>query len=105
MERSREIGILKSLGWSNTRLTNQIILSSIIQVLAGVIFGIIIGFSIILILNNNQIRLFNMMEFNFRLSIIPLLFGLSLTGGLIAGIPSIIKLYRTKAGDMINNFL
>jgi putative ABC transport system permease protein len=105
MERSREIGILKSLGWSNTRLTNQIILSSLIQALTGVVVGIIIGFSIIMLLNNNQIRLFNMMEFNFRLRIIPVLFGISIAGGLIAGIPSIIKLHRTKAGDLINNFM
>jgi putative ABC transport system permease protein len=105
MERSREIGILKSLGWSNTRLTNQIILSSLIQALAGVVIGILAGFFIIILLNNKQISLFNMMEFNFRLRIIPLLIGLSITGGFIAGIPSIIKIYKTKAGDLINNFM
>jgi putative ABC transport system permease protein len=105
MERSREIGILKSLGWSNTRLTNQIILSSLIQALAGVVIGILAGFFIIILLNNKQISLLNMMEFNFRLRIIPLLIGLSITGGFIAGIPSIIKIYKTKAGDLINNFM
>jgi putative ABC transport system permease protein len=105
MERSREIGILKSLGWSNTRLSNQIILISLIQALIGVVLGILIGFLIILLINSNQIRLFNMMEFNFRIRIIPVLIALSLTGGLIAGILPIIKLRRTKAGDMINNYM
>jgi putative ABC transport system permease protein len=105
MERSREIGILKSLGWSNTRLCNQIILLSLIQALTGVIAGIIIGFFIILLLNSNQIMLFNMMEFNFRIRVIPVLIAISLAGGLIAGILPIIKLYRTKAGDMINNYM
>ena len=105
MERSREIGILKSLGWSNTRLGNQIILLSLIQALTGVIAGILIGLLIILLLNSNQITLFNVMEFNFRIRVSPVLIAISLTGGLIAGIPPIIKLHRTKAGDMINNYM
>jgi putative ABC transport system permease protein len=105
MERSREIGILKSLGWSNTRLSNQIIITSFIQALTGVIAGILIGFLIILLLNSNQITLFNMMEFNFRISVIPVVIAISLAGGLIAGILPIIKLHRTKAGDMINNYM
>jgi putative ABC transport system permease protein len=105
MERSMEIGILKSLGWSNTRLSNQIILLSLIQALIGVIIGILIGLLIILLMNSNQIKLFNMVEFNFRIRIIPVLIALSLTGGLIAGIFPIIKLCRTKAGDMINNYM
>ena len=105
LERSREIGILKSLGWSNTRLSNQIIFSSLIQAFIGVITGIFLGFLIILLLNSNQIRLFNLVEFNFRIRIIPVLIVLTLTGGLIAGIFPIIKLSRSKAGDMINNFM
>lgn len=104
MERSREIGILKSLGWSNTRLCNQIILLSLIQALIGVIAGIVIGLLIILLLNNNQITLFNMLEFDFRIRIIPLLIVLSLAGALIACIFPVVKLYSTKAGDLINNF-
>ena len=105
VERSREIGILKSLGWSNTRLSNQIILLSLIQALTGVIAGILTGLLIILLLNSNQITLFNMMEFNFRIRVIPALIALSLSGGLIAGILPIIKLNRTNAGDMINNYM
>jgi putative ABC transport system permease protein len=105
MERSREIGILKSLGWSNTRLSNQIIMISLIQALIGVIAGIFIGLLIIFLMNSNQIKLFNLVEFNFRIRIIPVLITLSLTGGLLAGILPIIKLYRTKAGDLINKYM
>jgi putative ABC transport system permease protein len=105
IERSREIGILKSLGWSNTRLSNQIILLSLIQAFTGVIVGILTGLIIILLLNSNQITLFNTMEFNFRIRLIPLLIAISLAGGLVAGILPILKLYRTKAGDMINNYM
>lgn len=56
-------------------------------------------------MSSNQIRIFNLMEFNFRVGIIPILIALSLTGGLIASILPIIKLYHTKAGDMINNYM
>jgi putative ABC transport system permease protein len=105
MERSREIGILKSLGWSNTRLSNQIIFLSLIQAFIGVIIGVFLGLLIILLLNSNQISMFNLLEFNLRIRIIPVLIVLSLTGGLIACILPIIKLYRTKAGDMINNYM
>jgi len=105
MERSREIGILKSLGWSNSRLSNQIIFISLIQAFTGVIIGILIGYILILVMNSNQIRLFNLAEFNFRIRVIPLLIILSIAGGLIAAIFPITKLYRTKAGDLINNYM
>jgi putative ABC transport system permease protein len=105
LERSREIGILKSLGWSNSRLGNQIIFISLIQAFIGVIIGILIGYILILMMNSNQIRLFNLVEFNFRIRVIPLLIILSIAGGLIATIFPITKLYRTKAGDLINNYM
>ncbi|MDP3024308.1 MAG: FtsX-like permease family protein [candidate division Zixibacteria bacterium] len=105
MERSREIGILKSLGWSNSKLSSQILFNSLIQSLTGVSVGILLGVLIILLMNIYQIRLFNLMEFNFQFNSIPVLIILSLIGGIIASLFPIIKLYRTKAGDMINNYL
>jgi putative ABC transport system permease protein len=105
MERFREIGILKSLGWSNARLSIQIITISVIQAIAGASAGILIGFLIIQFLSVYQIRLLNQLEFHIQTARIVLLIVLSLTGGLIAGIFPIIKLYRTKAGDMIINYM
>ena len=105
MERSREIGILKSMGWSNTRLSNQIIFSSVIQSLIGVSTAILFGGLIITFMNNNNVHPFSIMEFHFRFGSIPILIGLSLAGALIAVIFPIIKLHLTKAGDMINNYL
>jgi hypothetical protein len=52
-----------------------------------------------------QIRLFNQLEFHLQTSGIVLLIVLSLTGGLLAGIFPIIKLYRTRAGEMIINYM
>jgi len=105
MERSREIGILKSLGWSDFRLSRQILLTSLIQSLIGVTIGCLLGVLIILLMNSNNIRLFDLVKFQFQFSSIPALIILSLTGGIIASIFPMIKLYRTKAGDMINNYL
>ncbi|MGA2405908.1 MAG: ABC transporter permease [Bacteroidales bacterium] len=105
MERSREIGILKSLGWSDFRLSIQILFASLIQSLIGVTVGCLLGALIILLMNRNNIRLFDLVKFQFQFNSIPALLILSLTGGIIASIFPIIKLYRTSAGDMINNYL
>ena len=105
MERFREIGILKSLGWSNSELGSQIILISAFQSLTGALAGIVTGWLLILLMNSWEIKLFNDMEFQFQAAGIPMLLLLSLAGGFIAGIFPIIKLYRTKAGEMINNFM
>ena len=105
IERYREIGILKSLGWSNYKLGRQILNISMIQALIGVTIGVLSGFVIILIMNSYEVRIFGVMDLQFQFTSIPLLFGLSIAGGLLAVIFPIIKLYRTKAGEMINSFL
>jgi putative ABC transport system permease protein len=105
MERFREIGILKSLGWSNSKLSIQILFISVIQAILGASSGIIIGLLLIKFLSVYQIRLFNQLEFHLQTARIALLIVLSLTGGLLAGIFPIIKLYRTRAGNMINNYI
>jgi putative ABC transport system permease protein len=105
MERFREVGILKSLGWSNFRLSRQILLISFFQSLAGAALGVLIGIVLIGILNNYDVKLFSTMAFHFQSGTIPVLILLPLAGGLIAAIFPVIKLYRTKAGDMINNYL
>jgi ABC-type lipoprotein release transport system permease subunit len=105
IERFREIGILKSLGWSDFDLSTNILLVSFIQSITGVSLGLIMGIGVIQILKNLEIPLFQYIEFRFRYTSIPLLYCLSLTGALVASIFPIIKIYRTKAGDIIKNYL
>ena len=105
MERFREIGILKSLGWSNSKLSLQIMSNSLVQSFIGASLGILFGLLLIVILNGFEIRLFNLMEFHFQYSKIPVLIILSIAGGLLAGIFPVYKLYNTRSGDMINNYM
>ena len=104
MERYREMGILKSLGWSDTRLSFQILTLSLFQALAGSLMGIGFGIAAVQILNGKGLEIFGPVEFMIQPGTIPVLIVLSLAGGLIASFLPVIKLYTTRAGDMINSF-
>jgi ABC-type lipoprotein release transport system permease subunit len=105
MERLREIGILKSLGWSDLRLGVNIIISSSIQAFAGVTLGLFLWIILLFILKSQSVGLVENLDIRMLYDSLPLLYGFSLTGGLIAGIFPIMKIRRTKAGDVINNYL
>ncbi len=105
IERFREIGILKSLGWSDFNLSTHIFLVSFIQSIIGVTLGLLLGIGVIQILRNFEISLFQSVEFRFQYASIPILYCLSLIGAFIASIFPIIKIYHTKAGDIIKNYL
>jgi ABC-type lipoprotein release transport system permease subunit len=105
IERFREIGILKSLGWSDFDLSTHIFLVSFIQSMIGVTLGLLIGIGVIQIFKNFEIPLFHSVEFRFQYTSIPLLYCLSLSGAFIASIFPIIRIYSTRAGDIIKNYL
>jgi ABC-type lipoprotein release transport system permease subunit len=105
IERFREIGILKSLGWSDFELSTHILLVSFIQSIIGVTLGLLLGIGVIQILRNLEIPLSQYIEIKFQYTSIPLLYCLSLSGAFIASIFPIIKIYHTKAGDIIKNYL
>ncbi len=105
MERFREVGILKSLGWSNSRLGRQILMISVVQSLAGAAGGVLAGLLVISLLNRYGVTISGTVGFNFQYTSLPILILLPLAGGLIAAVFPVIRLYRSKAGDMINNFM
>jgi ABC-type lipoprotein release transport system permease subunit len=105
IERIREIGILKSLGWSDFMLSTNILLVSLIQSLIGVTMGILLGIAIIQILNNLKIPLSQFINFRFQNISIPLLYSLSLIGALIASVFPIFIIYRKRAGDIMKNYM
>jgi len=104
IERYRELGILKSLGWTNSTLSLNILVSSLIQALTGSVLGILLGLIVAYFLNYNDVKVFNSLEILIRTENIPVLILLCLAGGIIASIVPIIKLLRAKAGEMINSY-
>ena len=49
-ERTREIGVLKAVGWSNTKILTMIIGESLVITIVSAIIGSIVGYSTCLIL-------------------------------------------------------
>jgi ABC-type lipoprotein release transport system permease subunit len=105
MERFREIGILKSLGWSDFELSSHVLLVSFIQSLIGVTTGLLLGIAVFNILNSYAIRFFEFIEFRIQYRTILLIYSLSIAGAFIASIFPITKMCRTRAGDIIKNYL
>jgi predicted lysophospholipase L1 biosynthesis ABC-type transport system permease subunit len=98
VERFREIGILKSLGWSDRSLSLQLLAISFIQAVTGVTFGSIAGIILIPLLR------ISISATEVRLQHILLLYTLSVAGAVIAVAFPVLKIYRSKAGDIIRNY-
>lgn len=105
MERLREIGILKSLGWSNRRLGIQIIAVSMIQAIAGIIIGSALAVIILLLLKYFNIQLLEISMESIYWSQIFFVCIISLIGGFMASFFPTIKVFRLSAGDIMRSYL
>ena len=105
MERLREIGILKSLGWSNIRLGGQIIAGSLIQAITGSVFGIILALVSLKLLDQLQIQLVESSVISIQFTQILFVSSLALAGALLASLFPILKIYRLSAGDIMRSYL
>ena len=94
MERLREIGILKSLGWSNIRLGGQIIAGSLIQAITGSVFGIILALVSLKLLDQLQIQLVESSVISIQFTQILFVSSLALAGALLASLFPILKIYQ-----------
>lgn len=103
-ERTKEIGLLKAIGWANSDITKQISLESLIQGLAGGFIGIVLGYILIYLLP--QLGLVSTQ--NLTLSVSPFLaiFGLivSLIGGIIAGLVPALQASRLQSAEALRRF-
>lgn len=105
IERLREIGILKSMGWSNYRLGSQVVAGSMIHALIGSIVGSILSLIILYVLNHFQIQSIETSAITIRWTQILFVWVLSLTGALLASLFPIYKIFRLSAGDIMRNYL
>jgi putative ABC transport system permease protein len=86
VERTREIGILKAIGWTDSDITEQVFLESLLQGLAGGVIGV--GFGYLVTFFIPQLGLLPMQNLVLAISPLLVILGLttSLSGGVIAGV-------------------
>jgi putative ABC transport system permease protein len=100
LERTREIGILRAVGWSKHRIAKLILLESIAYGLFGGIIGIILGYSLMRILIvAPQVQGFIAMSYDLSFMIRTL--GLSLFVGIIAGVYPAVKAISIEPIDVL----
>ena len=102
-ERTREIGILKAIGWTDGDITKQIFLESLFQGVTGGIIGVVIGSVAILLIP--QLIVPNQ---NLQLTIpfILIVLGLfaSTIGGAIAGIVPAYRATKLQPAEALRHF-
>lgn len=98
VERFREIGILKSLGWSDSKLGLQILAISLIHAVTGVTAGVLAGIFIIPLMKISD------MAISINFNQILLLYVLSVAGAIMAVAWPTLRIFRSNAGDIIKNY-
>jgi putative ABC transport system permease protein len=85
VERTKEIGILKAIGWTDFDIMKQVFLESLLQSLAGGIIGVGIGYLVILLIP--QLGVVSTQNLVLAVSPVLVLLGivLSISGGILAG--------------------
>ena len=103
VERRREIGILKSLGWSNSSLMGRIFTESVIQAVFGVLIGT--GLAILIL---SSLRWFNVdlgenivIEVYYPAVVIAMVLGF--LGGIFAGIFPTLKAGRLQPAEALRD--
>ncbi len=104
VERTKEIGVLKAMGWTDIDVTKQIFFESLLQGLSGGIIGAIIGYLISFL-----IPLFGLVSIQnlvFAVSPMLLLLGLvsSISAGIIAGIIPAWRAAKLQPAEALRHF-
>jgi putative ABC transport system permease protein len=104
VERTREIGILKAIGWTDSDITKQVFLESLLQGLAGGVLGV--GFGYIVTFFIPQLGLLPTQ--NLVLAVPPLLVILGLTtslsGGVVAGVIPAWRAAKLNPAEALRRF-
>jgi putative ABC transport system permease protein len=104
VERTKEIGILKAIGWTDSDITKQVLLESLILGVVGGIMGLGIGFLAVYIIPHLGL----ISTQNLFLAISPLIVSLglllSVVGGAIAGIVPALLAAKLQAAEALRRF-
>ena len=104
VERTKEIGVLKAIGWLDSDITKQVFLESLLQGFVGGIVGVSLGYLVVFF-----VPLFGLVPTqNLVLNVSPflILLGLvvSLSGGILAGLIPAWKAARLQPAEALRRF-
>jgi putative ABC transport system permease protein len=104
VERTREIGILKAIGWTDSDITEQVFLESLLQGLTGGVIGV--GFGYLVTFFIPQLGLLPMQNLVLAISPLLVILGLtiSLSGGIIAGVFPAWRAAKLQPAEALRRF-
>lgn len=104
VERTKEIGILKAIGWTDSDITIQLMLESVLQGLAGGIIGVCIGYAFAFLVPS--LNLISAEEFTLTISPLAISIGLAaaLVGGALAGTLPALKAAKLQPAESLRRF-
>jgi putative ABC transport system permease protein len=101
-ERTREIGVLKSIGWSNTRVVGLVLSESIFQLLISWIIVLILIFIVFLHFKSANIEIVKTFTININIfKILGITFLLSLFVPIIGTLIPLLKAFRIKPSESL----
>jgi len=102
IERRRDIGILKTIGWTDGNVVSQILAESVLQAAIGGILGCLVAVIVLLLM---PAEVLTGIEATAGIAIYPLVlaagFGLALLGGIVAGIFPALAAARLRPADSL----
>ena len=103
-ERTKEIGILKAIGWTDSDVMKQVFLESLLQSLAGGIIGVGVGYLVTFLIP--QLSLVSTQALVLTISPFVVLLGIcfSISGGALAGIIPAWRAAKLQPAEALRRF-
>ena len=104
MERTKEIGILKAIGWTDSDVMKQVFLESLLQSLVGGIIGVGVGYLVTFLIP--QLGLVPTQNLVLTISpfLVILALLLSISGGALAGIIPAWRAAKLQPAEALRRF-
>jgi putative ABC transport system permease protein len=104
IERTKEIGILKAIGWTDLDITKQVFLESLLQGLAGGVIGVILAY--IVTISIPQLGILPTQNLVLTVSPLLVIFGFvaSVCGGIMAGVFPAWRAAKLQPAEALRRF-